>query len=92
MRLIEKNRLNGFSYFNVATQDYITVKEIADIVTFVMNLENVKYNFAGGDRGWKGDVPIVRLNSDKIRSTGWENEYSSKEAITKSVESIYRMR
>ena len=24
----------------------------------------MSYDFTGGDRGWKGDVPVVRLNTD----------------------------
>lgn len=89
MRLIEKKFLNGYSYFNVSTQDYITVKEIADIACEVLDLKNVNYKFTGGDRGWKGDVPVVRLNSDKIRSKGWYNEFNSHQAIRKSIELIY---
>jgi len=89
IRLIEKKYLKDFNYFNVATLDYITVREIAEIVLEVMNLKNVKLNFGEGDRGWKGDVPIVRLNSEKIRSFGWKNQYRSFEAIRKSVSSMY---
>lgn len=89
MRLIEKKYLKGYSYFNVSTQDYITVKEIADIACEILKLENVCYAFTGGDRGWKGDIPIVRLNSDKIRNIGWSNEFTSKDAIRRSIESIY---
>ncbi|MDQ3021680.1 MAG: NAD-dependent epimerase/dehydratase family protein [Bacteroidota bacterium] len=89
MSLIEKN-LKGYSYFNVSTQDNITVTEIADIAIDILKLQNVEYIYAGGDRGWKGDVPIVRLNSDKIRSKGWSNKYSSAEAIHLSVQSIYQ--
>jgi UDP-glucose 4-epimerase len=90
MLLIEKNFLKGYSYFNVATKDYITVKEIGKIATDVMNLNNTEFIYAGGDRGWKGDVPVVRLNSDKIRKKGWSNRYSSSEAIRLSIESIYK--
>ena len=89
MRLIEKRHLNGFGYYNVATLDFISVTEIADIVCKIMNLRNVKYMYTGGNRGWKGDVPVVRLNSDKIRALGWENQYTTPEAIYKSVESMY---
>lgn len=85
IRTVETKFLIGYSYFNVATNDYITVKEIADIVIKVMGLKNVKLAFGEGDRGWKGDVPIVRLNSDKIRNLGWNNKYNSKEAIEESV-------
>ncbi len=90
MRLIELNYLKGYNYFNVATEDYITVKEIADIAVNITNLINVEYIFTGGDRGWKGDVPIVRLNSKKIRNLGWKNKYDSKKAIEISINSIYQ--
>jgi len=88
LRTIENQHIKGFSYFNVATLDYITVKEIADIVTGLLELKKVEYKFTGGDRGWKGDVPIVRMNSEKIRKYGWKNEHTSFDAIKKSVESI----
>lgn len=89
MRLIELKYLKNYSYFNVATEDYITVKEIADIAIRITNSQNVKYIFTGGNRGWKGDVPIVRLNSKKIRNLGWKNKYSSKESIEISIKTIY---
>lgn len=91
IRTIEKNHLKNFSYYNVSTKDFISVKEIADLSLKVMNLDpdNVKFIFSGGNRGWKGDVPVVRLNSDKIREIGWENHYSTAEAITLSLQSIY---
>ena len=73
----------------MATSDYITVTEIADIVVSIMGLKDVRYKYAGGNRGWKGDVPIVRLNSNKIRLFGWTNKYSAKEAIHSSVNSIF---
>ena len=85
MRLLEKKGAAGFSYFNVGTLDAITVTEIADIVCEVLGLKDVVYQYAGGSRGWKGDVPVVRLNSEKIRTLGWANAYSAREAITRSV-------
>jgi UDP-glucose 4-epimerase len=77
---------NTYQEFNIATGDYITVKEIADLVVSQLGLEGrVQFLFTGGDRGWKGDVPIIRLNTDRIRAFGWENLFSSKEAIQKSL-------
>jgi UDP-glucose 4-epimerase len=62
-----------FEAFNVATGDYITVTEIADLACTCLGLspEEVRYEYTGGDRGWKGDVPIIRLSTDKIRGLGW---------------------
>jgi UDP-glucose 4-epimerase len=76
-----------FRVFNVATGDYITVCEIADIAVAVLGLDpaNVVYEFTGGDRGWKGDVPIVRLNTDRIKALGWKCRRSSAEALRASM-------
>jgi len=89
MTLLEKRGPMGFSYYNVAPLDSITVTEIAEIVVDIMGLNNVRFNYTGGDRGWKGDVPMVRLSSEKIRNIGWSNRFTSKEAIAESVKRIY---
>lgn len=86
--LADKQSKEVFDYFNVATDDYITVKEIADIVVDEMGLSDVEYQFSGGDRGWKGDVPIVRFNLQKIHSLGWRSKLTSQEAIRQSVRSM----
>jgi UDP-glucose 4-epimerase len=81
--------MQPFEIYNVATGDYITVREIANIVIDCLDLESpVKLQFTGGDRGWAGDVPIVRLNTDKIRSLGWVCQKNSAEAIRASVLSL----
>lgn len=74
-----------FNVFNVATGDYITVREIAAIVAECTGNTDVQFEYTGGDRGWKGDVPVVRLNTDKIRSLGWKCRKTSAEAIRASV-------
>lgn len=76
-----------FDVFNVATDDYITVTEIADIACQVSGLDPacVTYQYTGGDRGWKGDVPCVLFDVSKIKSLGWEITYSSRQAIVDSI-------
>lgn len=76
-----------FRAFNVATGDYITVREIADLAVECVGLKpgTVAYEYTGGDRGWKGDVPIVRLDTRRIQSLGWRCERSSKEALRQSI-------
>lgn len=88
MRLLESSGIEGFSYYNVATLDYLEVKVIADIVVEVMGLKGVKYSYGHDRKGWKGDVPVVRMNSDKIRKLGWSNKYDSKQAVQKAVISM----
>jgi UDP-glucose 4-epimerase len=73
----------NYDMFNVATDDYITVKQIADLAVQVSELgaAEVKYEFTGGDRGWKGDVPIVRFDCAKIKALGWKCRRTSAEAV-----------
>ena len=72
-----------YQAFNVATGDYITVKEIADLAVEVVGLDpaTVEYRFTGGDRGWRGDVPVVRLSTERIRALGWANRLTSRQAL-----------
>ena len=58
------------------------------MVVEMLELSDVVYEYTGGDRGWKGDVPVVRLNSDKIRALGWDNEYTSAEAMKKAIRTM----
>lgn len=71
--------------FNIATGDFLTVDEIAKIVVEEMDLKNVEFEYTGGRSGWKGDIPIVKFNIEKIHSTGWKSKYNSKEAFRKSI-------
>ena len=63
------------------------MREIARIAVGCLGLpgELVDFQYTGGDRGWKGDVPIVRLNTQRIQSTGWRCERTSSEALRQSI-------
>lgn len=76
-----------YNIFNVATGDYITVREIAEIAIEVCGLDphNVKLEFTGGDRGWKGDVPVVQFNCEKIAALGWKCQRTSAQALRDSM-------
>jgi UDP-glucose 4-epimerase len=77
----------NFDVFNVATNDYISVSEIAKLTceTFGLDPMSVEFHYSGGDRGWNGDVPKILFNTEKIRALGWFNKYSSHDAIRKSL-------
>jgi UDP-glucose 4-epimerase len=79
-----------FHAFNVATGDYITVREIADLAIEVAGLDRDDVQIAYGDqpRGWKGDVPVVRLDTARIRATGWAPSAGSREALRASMEAM----
>ena len=77
----------SFQIYNVATGDYITVNEIGRIAaeTLGLNPDRVEIAHSGGDRGWKGDVPVVRLDTARIRSTGWSCQRPTAEALRDSM-------
>jgi UDP-glucose 4-epimerase len=76
----------GFEIFNAGTDDHVTVTQIADLVVARMGLSDVRYEYGGGSRGWKGDVPVVRFRSDKLASLGWRRRHSSTEALRDSID------
>jgi UDP-glucose 4-epimerase len=80
----------AFAAFNVATGDYVTVTEIAELAVDVVGLPagGTQFLYSGGDRGWKGDVPVVRLNTDRIRALGWKNQRTARQALRASMESM----
>jgi UDP-glucose 4-epimerase len=82
IRLADERAGRKYEVFNVATDDYITVSEIADLAVKVSGLTSTRYEFTGGDRGWKGDVPVVRFDCSKIKALGWEARRTSSEAVT----------
>ncbi len=70
--------------FNVGSEDWVSVKRIAEIVVEEMGLENVEFTFTGGvdgGRGWKGDVKRMLLDVAKLKQVGWRPRYSSEEAV-----------
>jgi UDP-glucose 4-epimerase len=77
-----------FGTFNVATGDYITVREIVALALGVLGLDpaQVQVEYGSQPRGWKGDVPIVRLNTDRIRSLGWRPSTGSAGALRTSMQ------
>jgi UDP-glucose 4-epimerase len=76
-----------FTTYNVATGDYLTVTEIAELAVAVLGLDHssVQFEYTGGDRGWKGDVPVVRLNTDRIRALGWTCQLKTADALRASL-------
>ena len=72
-----------YQVYNVATGDYVTVNEIARIACEVLEIDptSVALEHSAGDRGWAGDVPVVRLATDRIRALGWSNRMGSAEAL-----------
>src|SRR5450432_2253784 len=80
----------AYQVYNVATGDTITVREIAELAVECVGLtpSEVRFDYTGGDRGWKGDVPIVRLATERIRALGWAPKNSSREALRRAINAM----
>ena len=87
--LAEARTKERFAIYNVAT-DYITVTEIARLAVHCAGLDpdEVEFEYSGGNRGWKGDVPIVRLNAKQIRELGWVCRSNSRTALESSMKAM----
>ncbi|MDK2796296.1 MAG: UDP-glucose 4-epimerase [Archaeoglobaceae archaeon] len=73
--------------FNIGSEDQIKVKRIAEIVSEEMGL-NPRFRFTGGERGWKGDVPVMLLSIEKLKNLGWKPRFGSEEAVRKAVRDL----
>ncbi|MBB6144899.1 UDP-glucose 4-epimerase [Silvibacterium bohemicum] len=84
----ERSREN-YEVFNVATNETVTVTEIAELAVEALGLrEHPQFVYTGGSRGWKGDVPNVRLDTTRIRALGWKPAFNCLEAIQRSLEEM----
>lgn len=77
---------SGEIVYNISvTSPGTTVTHIAEIVVEELGLQNVKFKYTGGDRGWKGDVPRFSYDISKVLSTGWAPKHTSDEAVRQTV-------
>ena len=94
--LIGINHSHGrVEIYNVGSEDQVNVKEIADIICQEMDLRDVKYVYTGGvdgGRGWKGDVKVMLLSIEKIKSLGWKPKLNSRQAVERTVKAILHER
>lgn len=80
MLYVVKHTPGSASTFNLGTRTTTSVNRIADIVSDEMDCEPI-YEYTGGDRGWTGDVPKMRLSIEKLSALGWEPERQSDDAV-----------
>jgi UDP-glucose 4-epimerase len=78
----------AMNIYNLGTRTTTSVTRIADIVADVMGLDP-DYEYTGGDRGWTGDVPRMRLSVEKLSGLGWEAAESSDDAVRRAAEELH---
>lgn len=81
----------AFDCFNLAPPDVTSVRQIAEAVVAEMGLD-ARIDYAGGERGWPGDVPRSRLVPDKLAALGFRVRLGSTEAMRLAVAEMVRER
>jgi UDP-glucose 4-epimerase len=84
---VVENADDDLNVYNLGTRTTTSVTAIADIVSDAMGLDP-EYEFTGGDRGWVGDVPRMRLSIEKLAALGWKPDDSSDDAVRKAAETL----
>ncbi|HKL28117.1 MAG TPA: NAD-dependent epimerase/dehydratase family protein [Natrialbaceae archaeon] len=82
-----ENADDAFNVYNLGTRTTTSVKTIADVVSEEMGLDP-EYEYTGGDRGWTGDVPRMRLSIEKLAALGWKPADSSDDAIRRATREL----
>jgi len=77
----------SFSVFNVASEDWITVRDVVQFVLRGLNIENVKviYRPVLHRVGWPGDVKRIALRIDRLKALGFKSAMNSREAVAKTI-------
>jgi UDP-glucose 4-epimerase len=84
-------RGNRVDIYNIGSWDRTNVLEIAETVKDEMGLSGARIRLTGGidgGRGWRGDVKIMQLDMEELRSVGWTPIYGSLEAVKLTARSL----
>jgi UDP-glucose 4-epimerase len=74
--------------YNLAPEGATTVARIAELCVAASPYPGAEIRFAGGDRGWPGDVPRSRMDPGKLAALGFRVSMSSDDAVLAAVRAL----
>ncbi|ABW02271.1 NAD-dependent epimerase/dehydratase family protein [Caldivirga maquilingensis] len=81
----------GYHVFNVASEDWITVDEVVNIITEELGAKpEIIHKPILHGVGWPGDVKRIALRIDRLRELGFKPRMNSKEAVRVTVKALIR--
>jgi UDP-glucose 4-epimerase len=85
-----RKNANSFEVYNIASEDWITVDEIADEVASVMGFSSVKkvYRPILHGIGWLGDIKRIALKIEKLKTLDFKPTMSSRKAVRTTAKRI----
>jgi UDP-glucose 4-epimerase len=74
---------NSSEVYNIASEDWITVDEVANEVASIIGFSSVKkaYRLILHGIGWLGDVKRIALKIEKLKTLDFKPTMSSREAV-----------
>jgi UDP-glucose 4-epimerase len=75
----------GFHVYNLGTEETIVVDESVRMITGHLGLDP-EIEHTGGRRGWTGDSPLIRLDTERIRGLGWRPTLTIRDAVIRTLE------
>ena len=71
--------------FNLGTGEACTVNQSVGWICERLGV-SPKLTYAGGERGWIGDNPVIQLDPARIRALGWAPKYEIREGVERTVD------
>ena len=87
LRYVRECASGPVASYNLGTRTTTSVDRIATIVASELGVEP-DHEYTGGDRGWTGDVPKMRLSIEKLAALGWEPALSSEAAVRRATREL----
>jgi UDP-glucose 4-epimerase len=81
----EHDAAPGFSVYNLGLDETILLNDSIEVITSYMGLEPA-IEYGGGERGWPGDSPLIRLDCSRIRALGWAPTVDIRASIERTLE------
>ena len=76
--------------FNLGPPDWTTVRRIAELCVAASPNPKARIDFGEGAQGWPGDVPLSRLNPEKLAKLGFRVRHPSDDAVARAVSEVAR--
>lgn len=84
------NAREHVNVYNLAVDDQTSVREIADWTIEAMGIapDRIDVQYGDSPRGWRGDVPQVKLDTRRMTALGWRPKLSSHEAVRRTIRDV----
>lgn len=76
--------------YNLAPPDVTSVRRIAALCVAASPHKAARIEYGAGIQGWPGDVPVSRINPDKLAALGFSARYMSEQGVQQAASEVAR--